>query len=103
MVRFPSIDGRLLGSFPSEEATKRGHANDNALKRAGKESASKRHSFRGTNMDCKTARFAGMAFTVVALGCALCAGAQDTSNTIVLTGADRRAATSQNGEWASII
>ena len=58
-------------------------------------------------MDCLPGRAvrAVAAIAVAASGCvcALRAGAQATSGTIVLTGADRRPATSLNGEWASIV
>jgi beta-glucuronidase len=50
-----------------------------------------------------TARIAVKALALIALVSALHAFAQATPDTIVLTGADRRPATSLNGEWASIV
>jgi beta-glucuronidase len=50
-----------------------------------------------------TARAAVKALALIALLSSPCAFAQSTSNTIVITGADRRPSTSLNGEWASII
>jgi beta-glucuronidase len=49
-----------------------------------------------------TARIAVKALALIALVSTLHASAQATSDTIVLTGADRRPSTSLNGEWASI-
>jgi beta-glucuronidase len=53
-------------------------------------------------MNGMIARLAGKALLLAPLSYVLCANAQATSGTIVLTGADRRPATSLNGEWASI-
>src|SRR5665811_1430373 len=47
-------------------------------------------------------RFATILVAVIALS-TFSAAAQTASGTIVLTGADRRAATSLNGEWSSIV
>ncbi|HVZ84800.1 MAG TPA: glycoside hydrolase family 2 TIM barrel-domain containing protein [Terracidiphilus sp.] len=44
-----------------------------------------------------------MVATAVLAACTAMAAAQATEGTIVLTGADRRPATSLNGEWASIV
>ena len=50
-----------------------------------------------------TARIAVKALALITLVSALPASAQTTSDTIVLTGADRRPSTSLNGEWASVV
>ena len=51
----------------------------------------------------RSLRLAAKVIALIALVSALHASAQATSDTIVLTGADRRPSISLNGEWASIV